>query len=121
MQIDYDFIYFSICARVSFTLSPALPLSHTYTLVQIDRSFQFLTDCRPHSVSMGNAKQFLRGVIRSLAPDLSEVEAKREVCAEVDRFIRERIEVCAGSLFDFQMSPFFQNVIECGWRGCVVF
>lgn len=33
---------------------------------KIDRSFQFLTDCRPHSISMGNAKQYLRQVISKL-------------------------------------------------------
>jgi translation initiation factor 2B subunit (eIF-2B alpha/beta/delta family) len=33
---------------------------------KIDRSFQFLTDCRPHSISMGNAKQYLRQVISNL-------------------------------------------------------
>lgn len=45
----------------------------------MDRSFQFLTDCRPHSVSMGNAKQFLRGAIASLKPGQPEADAKAEV------------------------------------------
>ena len=45
--------------HLSFFLSFFLLLSF-----QIDKSFQFLTDCRPHSVSMGNAKQFVRSVIK---------------------------------------------------------
>jgi len=64
---------------------------------RVDRAFQFLTDCRPHSVSMGNAKSFLRQTILSLAPDLTEAEAKAEVVEEIDRFVSARI-FAAGDL-----------------------
>jgi len=58
---------------------------------RVDRCFQFLTDSRPHSVSMGNAKHFVRAAITNLDPDLSESAAKVEVCEEIDRFVRERV------------------------------
>jgi translation initiation factor eIF-2B subunit delta len=64
---------------------------------KIDRSFQFLTDCRPHSISMGNAKQYLRQVISNLDSNLSEEAAKTEILAEIDVFMKERI-IVAGSI-----------------------
>jgi len=47
---------------------------------KVDKAFQFLTDCRPHSVSMGNAKTFLRGTVAKLAREkLCDAEVKEEV------------------------------------------
>eukprot|EP00924_Labyrinthula_sp_SR-Ha-C_P001189 maker-scaffold_7-snap-gene-16.5-mRNA-1 protein AED:0.04 eAED:0.04 QI:162/0.83/0.85/1/0.83/0.71/7/55/392 len=48
---------------------------------------QALIDCRPHSVSMGNAIKFLRQHILEIPPDVEEVEAKELLCEKIDSFI----------------------------------
>jgi translation initiation factor eIF-2B subunit delta len=52
---------------------------------------QYLIDCRPHCVGMGNAIRRLRNVIGTLSPELSEAEAKREILDEIDEYIQSRI------------------------------
>ena len=39
-------------------------------------AIQFLIDCRPHSISMGNAIRYVRNIIAQLSPDYSEEDAK---------------------------------------------
>ena len=52
---------------------------------------QFLTDCRPHSISMGNGIKFLRHHIHHIKPEASDEEAKAMLAEEIDSFIQERI------------------------------
>ncbi|KAM1238576.1 hypothetical protein ACFX2I_039264 [Malus domestica] len=51
----------------------------------------FFTQCRPLSISMGNAVRFLKSRIAKLPLSLSESEAKSTLCSEIDRFINEKI------------------------------
>ncbi|XP_007036420.2 PREDICTED: translation initiation factor eIF-2B subunit delta [Theobroma cacao] len=51
----------------------------------------FLIECRPLSMSMGNAIRFLKSRIAKLPPILSESEAKAALCSDIDRFINEKI------------------------------
>ena len=51
---------------------------------------QFLIDCRPHSVSMGNAIKFLRHKITKLSPDLPERKAKEDLLEAVEAYVRVR-------------------------------
>lgn len=51
----------------------------------------FLIDCRPHSISMGNAIRFLKRRITSLPANLSESEAIASLVSDIDRFINEKI------------------------------
>ena len=61
------------CFVSSFLMGTFFPFLCPIPLpCQINESFQFLTDCRPHSVSMGNAKKFVRSVITKLADLESE-------------------------------------------------
>ena len=48
---------------------------------------QFLIDCRPHSVSMGNAIKFLRHKITKLSPDLPERKAKEDLLEAVEAYV----------------------------------
>ena len=52
---------------------------------------RFLSDCRPLSVSMGNAIRFLKLKIGKLSPTLEEDSARRLLCDEIRGFIRGRI------------------------------
>ncbi|KAL4360456.1 hypothetical protein GQ457_04G012550 [Hibiscus cannabinus] len=51
----------------------------------------FLIECRPLSMSMGNAIRFLKSRIARLPLTLSESEAKAALCSDIDRFINEKI------------------------------
>ncbi|KAH9605834.1 hypothetical protein KSS87_000911 [Heliosperma pusillum] len=51
----------------------------------------FLIECRPLSISMGNAIRFLKNRIAKLPPTLSESEAKAALQFDINRFISEKI------------------------------
>ncbi|KAJ4978927.1 hypothetical protein NE237_009707 [Protea cynaroides] len=51
----------------------------------------FFIECRPLSFSMGNAIRVLKNLIAKLPLTLSESEAKATLCADLDRFINEKI------------------------------
>ncbi|WCJ25410.1 Translation initiation factor eIF-2B subunit delta [Euphorbia peplus] len=53
----------------------------------------FLIECRPLSISMGNAIRFLKNRIAKLPLTLSELEAKATLHEDIDRFINEKIIV----------------------------
>ncbi|CAN4082804.1 unnamed protein product [Withania somnifera] len=51
----------------------------------------FLIECRPLSISMGNAIRFLKTRIAKLPLTLSESEAKATLVTDIDHFISEKI------------------------------
>ncbi len=56
-------------------------------------SFQFWTvNCRPHSVSMGNAFTFLKTVVASLDREISFEDAKVQMEETIEQYLQERIE-----------------------------
>ncbi|KAL3923641.1 MAG: hypothetical protein SGILL_001539 [Bacillariaceae sp.] len=56
-------------------------------------SFQFwTTQCRPHSVSMGNAFTFLKTAVASLERDLPLKDAKEILKETMERYLLERLE-----------------------------
>ncbi|CAM9138621.1 unnamed protein product [Discosporangium mesarthrocarpum] len=59
---------------------------------------QFLIDCRPHSVSMGNAIKALRNVIAKSPPALNEEEAKAGIIDKINEFINTRITLAAAEI-----------------------
>ncbi|KAF6143806.1 hypothetical protein GIB67_016727 [Kingdonia uniflora] len=58
---------------------------------KISSYVSFLIECRPLSISMGNAIKFLKNRIAKLPLTLSESEAKETLQSEIDRFINEKI------------------------------
>ncbi|CAH0493295.1 unnamed protein product [Peronospora farinosa] len=52
---------------------------------------QYLIDCRPHGIGMGNAIRRLRRVVGSTPPELSEEEAKRRIRDEMEDYVQSRI------------------------------
>ncbi|XP_043720087.1 translation initiation factor eIF-2B subunit delta-like isoform X1 [Telopea speciosissima] len=58
---------------------------------KISSYVSFFIECRPLSISMGNAIRVLKNLIAKLPLTLSESEAKATLCADIDRFINEKI------------------------------
>ncbi|EQC40775.1 hypothetical protein SDRG_01846 [Saprolegnia diclina VS20] len=52
---------------------------------------QFLIDCRPHSIGMGNAIRYVRNVIATIDVTKNDEEAKELIIDEIDQFIQHRI------------------------------
>lgn len=72
----------------------------THLASQID----FLIQCRPLSISQGNAIRWLKVMISAVDVGKAEEEAKNELCDAIDNFIHEKImvadEVIAASAAD---------------------
>lgn len=73
-----------------YSTPPQKTLSRDLTL-KINSFVSFLIECRPLSISMGNAIRFLKARIGKLPLTLSESDAKTSLCADIDRFINEKI------------------------------
>ncbi|RDX78054.1 Translation initiation factor eIF-2B subunit delta, partial [Mucuna pruriens] len=58
---------------------------------KINSYVSFFTECRPLSMSMGNAIRFVKSRIVNLPLNHSEFEAKAALCSDIDRFINEKI------------------------------
>lgn len=58
---------------------------------KVNSYVSFLIECRPLSISMGNAIKFLKTRITQLPLHMSESEAKASLISDIDRFINERI------------------------------
>lgn len=57
---------------------------------------QYLIDCRPHSIAMGNAIKWLRGQIHGL--DAEAGPAKEKIVEAIDAYVEERITFAAQAL-----------------------
>ncbi|KAJ4781543.1 Translation initiation factor eIF-2B subunit delta [Rhynchospora pubera] len=64
----------------------------------------FLIECRPLSVSMGNAIRFLKNRISSLPHNLSDKEAKSRLQSDIDRFINEKIIIASKAIVEHGVS-----------------
>uniref|UniRef100_A0A8B9TK93 Translation initiation factor eIF2B subunit delta n=1 Tax=Anas platyrhynchos TaxID=8839 RepID=A0A8B9TK93_ANAPL len=58
----------------------------------------FLNQCRPLSVSMGNAIKFLKKEISCLPDTLREEEAKEKLQSTIDNYLREKIVLAAEAI-----------------------
>lgn len=59
---------------------------------------QYLVDCRPVGINMGNSINWLKATIAKLPHHLPEAEAKETLCAEIDGFIAERITLASAAI-----------------------
>ncbi|WOL07909.1 hypothetical protein Cni_G16659 [Canna indica] len=60
---------------------------------KISSYVSFLIECRPLSISMGNAIKFLKNRIAKLPITMSESEAKSSLQSDIDRFINQKIVI----------------------------
>ncbi|KAI3976856.1 hypothetical protein MKX01_008714 [Papaver californicum] len=64
----------------------------------------FLIECRPLSISMGNAIKFLKNRVAKLPLSVSESEAKITLQADIDRFILDKIILADKAIVDHAVS-----------------
>ena len=56
--------------------------------VSLKPCINFLKQCRPISVSMGNAIRFLKRHITNIPPEYSDAEAKEYLHEQIDKYIQ---------------------------------
>ncbi|XP_068303936.1 uncharacterized protein [Pyrus communis] len=73
-----------------YSTPPEKNLSRDLT-AKISSYVSFFSECRPLSITMGNAIRFLKSRIAKLPLTMSESEAKASLQSDIDRFIAEKI------------------------------
>jgi len=73
-----------------FVCPPAKVLSRELETA-LNQQIQYLIDCRPQSMAMGNVIKWLKLRVGQSPPHLPEETAKRQLCAQIDTFVHERI------------------------------
>jgi translation initiation factor eIF-2B subunit delta len=77
----------------SYSTPPEKAFARDLT-AKVNLSIQFLIDCRPLSVSMGNVVKSLKTVIAETGVrQLAEPEAKAAILEHIERYVSERIEL----------------------------
>ncbi|KAK4946801.1 hypothetical protein LTR10_014303 [Elasticomyces elasticus] len=74
----------------TYTTPPGVALSR-HLLTHLNHQIAYLRNARPLSTSQGNSIRWLKNLISTQPVDATDSEAKKTLCAEIDRFIRERI------------------------------
>lgn len=77
-------------AIMKYSTPPEKALTRDLT-AKINSYVSFLIECRPLSISMGNAIKFVKARIANLPLTLSESEAKTNLLSEINHFINEKI------------------------------
>lgn len=77
----------------AYTTPTGISLPRHLTSHYLSPQIDFLKSCRPISESMGNAIRYLKKLVVEIDPSMPEQEAKDYLCAELDRFVHERITV----------------------------
>ncbi|KAK6381381.1 hypothetical protein LTS17_004438 [Exophiala oligosperma] len=74
----------------AYTTPPGVALSR-HLLTHLNHQIAYLRNARPLSMSQGNSIRWLKNLISTQPVDATDSEAKKSLCLEIDRFIRERI------------------------------
>jgi translation initiation factor eIF-2B subunit delta len=75
----------------SYTTPTGNSLTRHLTPHVLSPNVDYLSSCRPLSISMGNAIRWLKLKISKVDPDTADAEAKRTLCDDIDVFVRERV------------------------------
>lgn len=76
-------------------------LARHLTSHHLSPQIDYLRNCRPLSISMGNAIRWLKDIIIKIDPSTPELEAKRDLLSEIDDFIRDRVTVADRLIAEF--------------------
>jgi translation initiation factor eIF-2B subunit delta len=77
-------------AIIDYSTPPEKVLIRDLT-AKINSYVSFISECRPLSISMGNAIRFVKSHIAKLPLSYTDAEAKASLCSDIDRFINEKI------------------------------
>ncbi|XMA15319.1 hypothetical protein WAI453_008110 [Rhynchosporium graminicola] len=75
----------------SYTTPRGYSLTRHLTSHVLSPQIEYLSSCRPMSISMGNAIRWLKLEISKVDISTPDSEAKRDLCDAIDRFIQERV------------------------------
>ena len=73
-----------------YSTPPGVALSR-HLLTHLNHQIAYLRNARPLSMSQGNSIRWLKNLISTQSVDLTDSEAKQDLCQAIDLFIRERI------------------------------
>ncbi|RVX74088.1 hypothetical protein B0A52_01920 [Exophiala mesophila] len=74
----------------AYTTPSGVALSR-HLLTHLNHQIAYLRNARPLSMSQGNAIRWLKNLVSTQPVDLTDSEAKQDLCQAIDIFIRERI------------------------------
>lgn len=74
----------------AYTTPSGVALSR-HLLTHLNHQIAYLRNARPLSMSQGNSIRWLKNLISTQPVDLTDSEAKQDLCQAIDLFIRERI------------------------------
>jgi len=66
----------------------------------LKQQIQYLVDCRPQSMPMGNAIKWLKLQVGHAPPHLPEETVKQMLCDKIDTYLHERIELADQAILD---------------------
>ncbi|KAI9743166.1 MAG: hypothetical protein M1818_003461 [Claussenomyces sp. TS43310] len=75
----------------SYTTPPGNTLTRHLTSHVLSPQIEYLTSCRPLSVSMGTAIRWLKLKISKVDPDEPDASAKESLCEAIDEYVRDRV------------------------------
>lgn len=75
----------------SYTTPPGKSLTRHLTSHVLSPQIDYLSSCRPLSISMGNAIRWLKLEISQVDVSVPDTDAKRDLCEAIDVFVRERV------------------------------
>eukprot|EP00256_Glycine_max_P013599 XP_003527132.1 translation initiation factor eIF-2B subunit delta isoform X1 [Glycine max] len=77
-------------AIIDYSTPPGKVLVRDLT-AKISSYVSFFSECRPLSISMGNAIRFVKSCVAKLPLSHTESEAKAALCSDINQFINEKI------------------------------
>jgi translation initiation factor eIF-2B subunit delta len=86
----------------SYITPPNQHISRHFTPHVLSPQIEYLKQCRPISISMGNAIRYMKEVVAGMSPDELEDEdkAKKLLCEWLDIFIKEKIQAADALIAD---------------------
>lgn len=84
----------------SYQTPPGTSLARHLTSHHLSPQIDYLSSCRPLSISMGNAIRWLKDIIIKIDPSTPEAEAKNDLVSEIDDFIRDRVTMADKLIMD---------------------
>mmetsp|Transcript_841 Transcript_841/g.1453 ORF Transcript_841/g.1453 Transcript_841/m.1453 type:complete len:539 (-) Transcript_841:8-1624(-) len=102
---DYTF-----CSSTNINTATSTDYRHDLEHRVLKPAFTYwTTQCRIHSVTMGNAFTFLKLAVANLDRDLEIEQAKRTLCEGIDAYIQERMKFASVAICKFASSKIVEG------------
>lgn len=84
----------------SYTTPPMNSLTRHFPSSVLSTQIDYLSSCRPISISIGNAISWLKRIIAQIDPITSDADAKKLLCNSIDAFIQTRVTFADQAISD---------------------